>query len=145
MLWNQTLFSSVISFWFLQTPTNLSVWNFSLSGSVSFWLGSRNICTLEGRSKKVESQSSCLASLVSTKCWQECLAPALHLFLYACTVRLENLGLGLMLLLSYYCFSVTLQLLLLIAKTSLHGCTTLTRKPEGMSQVSACQEEKKQF
>lgn len=68
-----------------------------------------------------------------------------HYFLYACGVRIENLGLGLMLLLSYYFFSVTLQLLLLIAKTSLRGCTTLSLKPEGMSQVSACQEEKKQF
>lgn len=41
-------------------------------------LGSRNISTLESKSEKVELQPNCLASLVSTKCWQVCLAPAFH-------------------------------------------------------------------
>lgn len=95
--------------------------------------------------KRWQSQSSCLTNLVSTKCWQVCLAPAFHWLLYALCCEARKSWPRAYASLSYYCFTITLQLLLLIAKSSLHGCTTLSCKPEDMSQVSACQEEKKQF
>lgn len=104
------------------------------SGSVwGFGVGSRNICTMEGRGEKVESLSNCLASLVTTKCWQVLPSTCLPLVLVClcCEARKSwpKAYASFKLLLVF----VTLQLLLLIAKTSLCGCTTLNCKPAGMS------------
>lgn len=104
------------------------------SGSVwGFGVGSRNICTMEGRGEKVESLSNCLASLVTTKCWQVLPSTCLPLVLVClcCEARKSwpKAFASFKLLLVF----VTLQLLLLIAKTSLRGCTTLNCKPAGMS------------